>query len=439
MIDKIIQSHLQKGELRKALDILEEMINKGAQDLEIFLYLGKIYFELNDYKKSIFYYKKCNQIKPNTPKILYNLALVFQGLGRIDEAKKIYHKLILVNPNNIRSYYGLFNLDIKNINSEHQEKLKVLANDERLSLYEKSLINFIFSKLAKKRKKFKEEIKYLDLSHQQSFKSNYKFNIQAEFYYKKIIKYHYNQISCEGNLKDSDSLGKLKPIFIIGLPRSGSTLVESLITQSSEKIHSFGESHTINMSIFDTIAYEIYSENFDYKNFKFKINQEKFQNSLLERYGNFNDKIFIDKSLENFFNIDIILNFFPQAKFLHTYRDFKDSIIGIYQRMMPDLSWSHSIENILNYANNYKNVIEYFKKKYPNNILDINLENLTREKEVESKKIFDFCNINWSKDVLDFNKNKRLFTKTNSFLQIRDKIDYKNINKYESYYYLIDV
>ena len=64
-IYKIIKSHLQKGELRKALDILEEMINKGAQDLEIFLYLGKIYFELNDYKKSIFYYKKCNQIKKN--------------------------------------------------------------------------------------------------------------------------------------------------------------------------------------------------------------------------------------------------------------------------------------------------------------------------------------------------------------------------------------
>ncbi len=96
-------------------------------------------------------------------------------------------------------------------------------------------------------------------------------------------------------------------------------MVESLISQSSDQIHSFGEFHAINMSIFDQIASIIYSEKFDYKNFKFVINREKFQNSLIERYGNIENKIFIDKSLENFFNIDIILQFFPNAKFLHTF------------------------------------------------------------------------------------------------------------------------
>ena len=437
MIDKIVQNHLLKGEYRKAIIILNEIISKGTQNFEIFFYLGKIYFELNDYKKSIFYFKKCNQIKPKMPKILYNLALVFQGLGKINEAKKIYHKLILMNPNNVRSYYGLFNLGIKNINSKYKDKLKILVNDERVSIYEKSLINFIFSKLEKDRKNFKEEIKYLNLSHQQSFNSNHQFNIQSQFYYKKIIRSHYNKINYEGSIQNNN-FNKIKPLFIIGLPRSGSTLVESLISQGSEQIYSFGELHAINMSIFDTIGPKIYSEKFSYEKFKFTINREKFQNSLLERYGNSQNKIFVDKSLENFFNIDIILNFFPEAKFLHTYRNFKDSIIGIYQRMMPDLSWSHSIENILSYANDYKNIINYFRKKYPNLILDINLEDLTKNKEVESKKIFDFCNINWNRDVLNFNKKNKLFTKTNSFLQIRDKIDNDNINKYEPYYYLID-
>ena len=191
------------------------------------------------------------------------------------------------------------------------------------------------------------------------------------------------------------------------------------------------------MSIFDQIGSIIYSEKFDYKNFKFVINREKFQNSLIERYGNIENKIFIDKSLENFFNIDIILQFFPNAKFLHTFRNFNDSIIGIYQRMMPDLSWSHTIKDILEYANNYKTIINYFKKKYPNNIMDVNLEKLTLDKKKESQKIFEFCSIDWNNDVLNFNKKNKLFTKTNSFLQIRDKIDKYNVNKYEPYYYLL--
>ena len=437
MIDKIINIHLQKGEFKKALKILEDLIKNGNKNITIFFHLGKIYFALNDYKKSIIYFRKCNQIQPNSPKVLYNLALVFQGLGKINEAEKLFNKLININPNDIRSYYGLFNLSINNITEKYKNKLKDLSNSGKINLFEKTLINFIFSKLKKKERKFKEEIKFLDLSHKLCFESNYNYNIQSNLYYKKIIKNHFNKIEYEGSIKTNKNLSKFKPIFIIGLPRSGSTLVESLISQSSNQILSFGEFHAINMSIFDQIASTIYSENFNLNNFKFIINKEKFQNSLLERYGNIENKIFIDKSLENFFNIEIILKFFPDAKFLHTFRNFNDSIIGIYQRMMPDLSWSHDIKNILEYANNYKMIINYFKNKYPKHILDIDLEKLTNDQKNESQRIFDFCNIDWNDDVLNFNKKNKLFTKTNSFLQIRNKIDKYNINKYETYYYLL--
>jgi len=437
MLDKNINEYLQKGEFKKTLKILEDLIKNGKENTWLFFYLGKTYYKLNDYKKSIFYFRKCNQIQPNSPKVLYNLALVFQGLGRINEAEKLFNKLIDINSDDVHSYYGLFNLNINNITQNYKKKLKDLSNNKQISLFEKSLINFIFSKLEKKEKKLQEEIRFLSLSHDLSFKSNYNYNIQSNFYYKKIIKNHFDKIEYEGSIKTNIDFNQFNPIFIIGLPRSGSTLVESLISQSPDQIHSFGEFHAINMSIFDQIASIIYSEKFDYKNFKFVINKEKFQNSLIERYGNIENKTFIDKSLENFFNIDIILQFFPNAKFLHTFRNFNDSIIGIYQRMMPDLSWSHDIKDILEYANNYEIIINHFKKKYPNHIMDVNLEKLTLDKKKESQKIFDFCNIDWNNDVLNFNKKNKLFTKTNSFLQIRDKIDKYNVNKYEPYYYLI--
>jgi len=436
MINKIINAHLQRGQFNKALKILENIIKNGNQNIFIFFCLGKIHFELNNFKKSIFYYRKCNQIQPDSPKVLYNLALVFQGLGRISEAEKLFNKLIKINPNDVRSYYGLFNLSIDNITLNYKQKLKDLLNNEKTSLYEKSLINFIYSKLKKKEKKIKEEIEFLDSSHELCFQSNYNYNTQSKFYYSKIISSHYNKIKYEGQIKTNVDFRNLQPLFIIGLPRSGSTLVESLISQSSDQIHSFGEFHAINMSIFDQIASVIYSGNFNYKDFQFVINKEAFQNSLFERYGTIKNKIFIDKSLENFFNIDIILKFFPNAKFLHTYRNFNESIIGIYQRMMPDLSWSHNIKNIIEYANNYKTIINYFKKKYPKHIMDVSLEKLTLDKKNESQKIFEFCNIDWNNDVLNFNKKNNLFTKTNSFLQIRQKIIRYN-NKYESYYHLI--
>ena len=436
-MEQIIQKYLQKGEFQKALNLLEIGKKKESNNAALNYYFGKVYFQLNDHKKSLFYFRKCNQINPRNPKILYNLAQVLQGQGKIDEAKKIYEKLIKENSKDIKSYYGLFNLGLKNINDDYTIKLEKLSNDKDIKLFDKCFINFILSKLKKKENKLNEELELLKLAHQQCFNAHSNYNNQSEFYYNEIITKHYNKIKFEDDTNKIKLFDKSKPIFIVGLPRSGSTLIESLITQSSNNVNSFGELHAINMSIFDCIAADIYSKNFKLENFNLIINRTTFKNSLQERYGDLENKNFIDKSLENFLNIEIILEFFPNAKILHSFRNFNDAIISIYQRMMPDLSWSHTIEGIINYANNYKNIINYFKKKYPNNILDVNLEELSTNQEIETKKIFNFCELNWHKEIFNFNKKNNLFTKTNSFLQIRDKIEKYNYGKYEPYYHLL--
>ena len=436
-MEQIIQKYLQKGEFQKALNLLEIGKKKESNNAALNYYFGKVYFQLNDHKKSLFYFRKCNQINPRNPKILYNLAQVLQGQGKIDEAKKIYEKLIKENSKDIKSYYGLFNLGLKNINDDYAIKLEKLSNDKDIKLFDKCFINFILSKLKKKENKLNEELELLKLAHQQCFNAHFNYNNQSEFYYNEIITKHYNKIKFEDDTNKIKLFDKSKPIFIVGLPRSGSTLIESLITQSSNNVNSFGELHAINMSIFDCIAADIYSKNFKLENFNLIINRTTFKNSLQERYGDLENKNFIDKSLENFLNIEIILEFFPNAKILHSFRNFNDAIISIYQKMMPDLSWSHTIEGIINYANNYKNIINYFKKKYPNNILDVNLEELSTNKETETKKIFNFCELSWNKEIFNFNKKNNLFTKTNSFLQVRDKIEKYNYGQYEPYYHLL--
>ena len=105
--------------------------------------------------------------------------------------------------------------------------------------------------------------------------------------------------------------------------------------------------------------------------------------------------------------------------------------------MLPELSWSHKIEDIILYMNLYKKTINYFKKKYPDKIIDVELNKLTNQKELETKKILNFCEINFKEDFLDFNKNNKLFNKTNSFLQVRKKIRKYETEKYQPYYYLI--
>jgi hypothetical protein len=106
--------------------------------------------------------------------------------------------------------------------------------------------------------------------------------------------------------------------------------------------------------------------------------------------------------------------------------------------MLPELSWSHNIEDIINYIKIYQKVVNYFKNKYPKKIIDVDLGKLTIDPEKEVKDILNFCKISINDNFLNFDKNKKLFNKTNSFLQVRNKIKKYEDNKYKRYYDLLD-
>jgi len=427
-----VKKFINQKKYKKAFYIISKILENNPNDFKANFHMGKYYYDLNNLDKSVFFFQKSNNLQQNNPNIIFNLALALQGMGRTEQAKKEYLKLISINSKNIRAYYGLFILDIKNITDEFSQNLQSIINENTTSLYEKSLINFIFSKLAKKNNELKKEIHYLKIAHRNCYESNLAYNKQSDHYYKNIISNYYNKFLFKNEFKEIPAFNRQKHIFIIGLPRSGSSLVETIISHNAPNITSVGEFHVFNRSILEQVGENLYSENF-----KMIIDKKKFQNSLIERYNNFNNKIYLDKSLENFFNIEIILEFFPNAKFINTYRNYNDAVIGIYQAMLPELSWSHGIKNIIQYVEKYNKIINYFQKKYPEKILNIELSKLSNQKEQETKKILEFCDIKFDDQSLNFDKNDKLFSKTFSFLQVRKKIQKYEDNKYEPYYYLI--
>ena len=427
-----VKKFINQKKYKKAFYIISKILENNPNDFKANFHMGKYYYDLNNLDKSVFFFQKSNNLQQNNPNIIFNLALALQGMGRTEQAKKEYLKLISINSKNIRAYYGLFILDIKNITDEFSQNLQSIINENTTSLYEKSLINFIFSKLAKKNNELKKEIHYLKIAHRNCYESNLAYNKQSDHYYKNIISNYYNKFLFKNEFKEIPAFNRQKHIFIIGLPRSGSSLVETIISHNAPNITSVGEFHGFNRSILEQVGENLYSENF-----KMIIDKKKFQNSLFERYNNFNNKIYLDKSLENFFNIEIILEFFPNAKFIHTYRNYNDAVIGIYQAMLPELSWSHGIEKIIQYVEKYNKIINYFQKKYPEKILNIELSKLSNQKKQETKKILEFCDIKFDDQSLNFDKNDKLFSKTFSFLQVRKKIQKYEDNKYEPYYYLI--
>ena len=91
---KLLISHKQ---FKKAYYIFSKLLTEKPDDFKVNFQMGKMYYELNDLNKSIFYFKKSNKLKPSNPNILFNLALVNQAMGEVDKAKEIYLNLISIN------------------------------------------------------------------------------------------------------------------------------------------------------------------------------------------------------------------------------------------------------------------------------------------------------------------------------------------------------
>ena len=429
------QNFIRQKKYFAALQFFKTILALKPNKPEIFFYLGRVYSELQDFENSLNYYNKYLDHDKDSINCLINLAILYFNIGNKENSEQYFKKIIKLNKNYILAYYGLFNLSNDLLTEKDFDYLKfILNNNNSLNLSDKSVINFLLSKKKKKEKNIEKELKFIENYHKQSFNSNFSYNKQSQFYYENIIGNFNDKIKF---IKSVKSFNNIKPIFIIGLPRSGSTLIEALLVSGEKKIKTYGESNFFNIAIVDQIKDRIFDKNLDIKNFEYVIDLSLLKKSLQDRYKIDNEAIFLDKSLENIFNIEVILKIFPEAKFIHTSRNLNDSILSIYFSMLPELSWTLSLNTIKDYVHKYNKTISFFRKKFPKKILDISLEKLTSNSEQLSKEIFNFCELKWNKSSLEYYKRTDLFTKTLSSSQIRKKISKENQSKYKQYYFLL--
>ena len=107
--------------------------------------------------------------------------------------------------------------------------------------------------------------------------------------------------------------------------------------------------------------------------------------------------------------------------------------MSILQNNLPAVPWAHDLDHIFKYFDIYYKTVNQFKKKFPDYIYDLKLENLVNNPEKESKKLMKFCNLPWDKKCLEFYKRKDLLSKTTSNIQIRKAINKSSITKYLPY------
>jgi tetratricopeptide (TPR) repeat protein len=415
-------------EYENAISNYQKAINVNYKLSSAHNNLGLVFRTLNDSKNAISCYKKAIEIKKDHAGAHHNLALALRESGEFDKAIKSHEMAIKYEPENLAHYFYLSDLKKNILDTDLKNKIEKIIRKNNTTKNNIAYGNYLLSKYEQKTKKYEKELNFLIKGHQFYFDSRKtKFEI--------LVKYNFDdmlQVANEVKVDKLDEKNKneMKPIFIIGVPRCGSTLVEKIIG-SGEMPVPMGEETSVLEEFVTTKIMEKKSLNLgkvsEIRNELF--NKYKKRGLILDKSNN----IFTDKSLNNFFFLKFIKEIYPNAKIINCKRDILSSIMSIFQNPLTELAWSHDLVNIFKYFDNYLRIIKNYNKTDLNFVYELQFEKLVNNPEEESKKLMKFCELPWNKKCLEFYKRKDLISKTASNIQIRSAIYKHSSGRYLPY------
>ena len=414
------------------INFLKKNYDLDKSNYKILNNLGTAYKDQKKYKIAQNYFFKSISINKDYLIGNFNLALLLEEKGHLKNAAKYYLKVINIDKDYLPAYYNLYRIDKNYFTDEFFKNIINLLENKKLPTNKVlSYGYFLLARREEERKNFQKEVEYLEKGHDIFFNSSKKNKNLCDFLINhlpsNIEKFHFDE-------DFSKFQSKFQPIFIFGLPRSGTTLVEALITSGKEKIDNFGETSVIYKSLVNLEKEKKINITNNFKYLKVKdIYDQIYKNYNIDNSVKTKNYKFIDRSMENFLFYKIIFKIFPHAKIIHCHRNYFHNFVAIFKQCLENLIWTHSKEYIVKYINLFESSINQMKKKYPKNILTVNLKELTNEPEKTSKILMKFCGLKWSKEILNFYDRSNMIVTSASNIQIRKKIYTYNENIFDEY------
>lgn len=469
-LNKILaMNYLAQEKYNLAMMSLSKCYEIKPDDYDINVNLSLILNKVQDYKSSLIYSEAAIKIDPNKPEVYHNIAhsylhipdlikaefnilksielrggLDSKEIFKFKDTLNVYTDILFAKGDektlrNVCSllldkgvhlgdlFRKLLRSDREAISQRHLKTLEdVLRNIDRIaSLVNKNLTKAsIYSCLAEYHQKLNKETSEMYYIKSNKLISDLQRDpiYQRQEFTKSIIKFFEEEDieKISGNIKNDLGAGL---IFIIGMPRSGTTLTESIIATSEESVAG-GE------KVFFTVHCRPIIKQYQNGNANFealsKLGVGYLELIDIQRKGK---KFFIDKMPENYLYYKFIKTSLPLAKFIHVCRDPWDNAISLFkQNYVNEITYSSSFFGIaLEYAN-YEHIMKKWRSEKNHNILDVSYQDLVTNTEDTVKKIWEFCNLPGKYDPA---RRKEYFAQTASKQQVRQDIYASSLKKSE--------
>lgn len=379
-------------------------------------------------------YRQALRLRPQHAGAWLGLGHTLKTIGRQEEAVEAYRECIRVRPDNGESYWSLANLKTYRLADEDMEKMRsCLERAEELS--HQSVVHFLFAlaKASEDRGDFDAAWNYYAQGNAKQRMLEQYDPVQTEVTNDEIIEvFDRPFLEAKAGLGHPDA----SPIFILGLPRSGSTLIEqilashSMVEGTSELPYLGRVATSLNRNRADGINYPHAVRELRPPHFK-ALGQDYLQQAKLHRHTD--RPRFIDKMPNNFPSIGFLHLILPNAKIIDARRHPLDCTLSCYRQLFAKgQTFVYDLTDIGEYFLEYQRMMDHWHAVLPGRVLTVQYEELVTDFHLQARRLLDHCGLPWEDACARFHETERP-VRTASSEQVRQPIHERSMHFWRNY------
>lgn len=416
---------IRLGKYKAAEKQVNKLLAKQSENLSFKVAKASVLTGLGEIEPAINLFKQAIVEDNQVPGFHLQLGHALKVKGDIEQAIAAYQTAYQLNPSYGDAFWSLANTKTYRFSDEEIAQMQSQQNVEGLAITDKVQLYFATGKAFEDRKDFDQAFAAYEqgnkLQHESSSfdisKIEQQIDEQIKFCTKELFE-------IRGNL----GLNAPDPIFIVGLPRAGSTLLEQILASHSQ-VDGTMELHNIlglASRLQSRNQSDEHSENAYPKNLS-EINPEyfkRFGQQFIEETKVYREKapLFIDKMPNNFLHIGLIRLILPNAKIIDARRPpMACCFSGFKQLFAEGQDFSYNLDDIGRYYQGYMKLMAHWHEVLPDFVLTVNHEDVVNDLETQVRRMLDFCGLEFEQSCVDFHKTKRNI-KTPSSEQVRQPI-----------------
>ena len=387
-----------------------------------------------NFEEAIGKFDEILEVLPDDPVTLTSKGHALKTQGDSNAAITSYHAAITSNRFYGEAYYSLANLKTYRFKDKEVAEMSSIVEDGNLSFMDRVYINFALGKAFEDREDYSTSFKhYQDGNRLKKSQSRYRaqqmtdqLNAQKQFF---TIDY------CKE--AQDKGCGASDPIFVLGLPRAGSTLIEQILSSHSlidgtmelPNILSLAQRLRRKSIAGRTVGYPDVLGLMEDEEFR-RLGEEFIKDTRIHREG---APFFIDKMPNNFRHIGLIKQILPNAKIIDARRNPLDCCLSGFKQLFAEgQEFSYDLSDLGRYYRDYVELMDYWDEVFPGFVLRVNNEDVIADLEGQVRRMLNFCGLPFEDSCLEFHKTERN-VRTPSSEQVRKPVSRRGVGQWRHF------